>query len=165
MALGSTCKATMDTHYNTKDITTVRDIDELIVPAARNLVVSIYSPPVSAHSACSVQSLEMNLHSYVTTQLTAYHKLQWVLDSEFGENLEYAKQADCPADLTLHEYLEFARIRAGGTLQFVNIVRALQNGMDFSQLHTFELLTQSLWQVGPSKPVSEKVFVYYYQFF
>lgn len=120
------------------------------MPAARNLVMAIVTSHVSSHSHCSVTSVVPNVHSLVTIRLQEFNQLQWVLDStEYSENISYATQAECPHGMTLHEYLEFTRIRSGGNLQFTNLLRALHEGMDFTLPHTLDLLVQSLWQVGP----------------
>ena len=149
VVLGSTCKATMETHFNTKSILTC-DVQDLIVPAARNWVVGVSSTTFSSHWHTLIDDVSTDISSYCTIQLSQKESLQWVLDStDHPENQAYATQANCPAGMLLNEYLEYARIRAGGHLQFTNIVRALHEGLDFSKSHTFDLCLQALLQVGP----------------
>jgi hypothetical protein len=147
VALGSTVKATMETHLARQDVQSIANLEDLIVPAGRNLTVGTIF-----FESCGINSLHSVLAARCTIELTQHmSELQWVLNSAPNpENQGYATQAQCPPSMTLLQYLEFTRIRAGGELQFVNIVRALHEGMDFTESHTFDLLRQALWQVGPS---------------
>lgn len=119
-----------------RDIT-VASVEDLIVKNAQNLI-GIVNSPLSSHARCSIGTVQQDLQSFVTIKLSTCKQLQWVLDSaDNPENTAYATQADCPDGMTLREYLEFARIRSGGALQFLNLVRALlHDGMDFTLSYT-----------------------------
>ena len=149
VVLGSTTNATMETHLKKKSILGC-DVQDLIVPAARNWVVGVSSTTFSRHTDTLIDDVKTDISFYCTIQLSEKRSLQWVLDStDHPENQAYATQANCPAGMLLNEYLEYARIRAGGHLQFKNIIRALYEGLDFSKSHTFDLCLQALLQVGP----------------
>lgn len=140
----------METHYKIQNILTLSRVEDLVVKAARDLVVGVVKSPLSSHSHCSMGNVEQDLKSYVITNLTTFKQLQGVLNSaDNSENETYASQANCPNGMTLQEYIEIAGIRSGGKLQFLNLVRALHTGMDFTRPHTLDLLVQTLWQVGP----------------
>lgn len=142
--LGSTCKATMETHYNRRNVQHLANMEDLIVPAARNIVVADVD-------GCAIHGYTSIINSKCTLQLAPPNmSLQWVLDgTEYGENISYAKQSTCPNNMTIAQYIEFTRIRAGGALQLRNIVRAIHESMDFTSPASFDLLCQALWQVGP----------------
>lgn len=148
--LGSTVKATLETHFHHKSVLN-GEVDQLIVPAARNLTLGIVSSQFTNGKSFRLSDITVNMHLHCTIQLTTMQSLQWVLDStESNENIAYAHQSDCPTGMTPPQYIEFARIRSGGKLQFVNIIRALHEGiLDFTKLHTIDLLLQALLQVGP----------------
>lgn len=64
-------------------------------------------------------------------------------------NAVIADQADCPRDLSLHEYTAFAGLRSGGRIQWLNIARELANRtLTFRREAVHVLLTQAAWQVG-----------------
>ena len=59
-------------------------------------------------------------------------------------------QADCPADLSLDEFITFGHLRSGGSLQWVNILRGLRSRtLNFRRHQVHFLLAQAAFQVGP----------------
>jgi hypothetical protein len=59
-------------------------------------------------------------------------------------------QADCPADLSLDEFIAFAHLRSGGSLQWLNILQGLRSrtlNLRRDQVH--DLLAHAAFQVGP----------------
>ena len=59
-------------------------------------------------------------------------------------------QADCPADLSLDEFITFAHLRSSGSLQWVNILRGLRSRtLNFRRHQVHFLLAQAAFQVGP----------------
>ena len=59
-------------------------------------------------------------------------------------------QADCPTNLSLEEYIAFAHLRSGGSLQWLNILHGLRSrtlNLRHPQVHF--LLSYTAFQVGP----------------
>ena len=65
-------------------------------------------------------------------------------------NCTIASQADCPEEITLHEFLAFSGLRSGPRLQWLNIARELASPyLSFRREEVHTLVTQSAWQLGP----------------
>jgi hypothetical protein len=61
-----------------------------------------------------------------------------------------AAQADCPKELSLHEFIAFAGLRSGPRLQWLNIARELASPfLSFRREEVHTLITQAAWQLGP----------------
>ncbi|KAF9510459.1 hypothetical protein BS47DRAFT_1377450 [Hydnum rufescens UP504] len=94
-----------------------------------------------------------NVSSRCTMQLPPgpYSSLQYAVTStSHTSNEVLAKQSECPADISLHEYAAFGGIRAGPRLQWLNISREI--AAQTLSLHREEvhiLLAQAAWQIGP----------------
>jgi len=59
-------------------------------------------------------------------------------------------QADCPKDISLHEFIAFSGLRSGPRLQWLNIARELASPfLSFSSEEVHTLITQAAWQLGP----------------
>ena len=59
-------------------------------------------------------------------------------------------QADCPADLSLDEFITFAHLRRGGSLQWLNILQGLRSRtLNLRRHQVHFLLTLAAFQVGP----------------
>jgi hypothetical protein len=59
-------------------------------------------------------------------------------------------QADCPKEITLHEFLAFSGLRSGPRLQWLNIARELASPyLSFRREEVHTLVTQAAWQLGP----------------
>ena len=59
-------------------------------------------------------------------------------------------QADCPADLSLDEFIAFAHLRSGGSLQWLNILQGLRSRTLNLRRHPVHyLLACAAFQVGP----------------
>lgn len=80
-----------------------------------------------------------------------YEGLQFVVDStSHTSNEVIARQAECPAALTMHEYYAFGTLRSGFRLQWRNIARELTACvLNFNRQEVNILVTQAAWQVGP----------------
>jgi hypothetical protein len=88
-------------------------------------------PPVPTSSSYS------DLHRFVT-------------GTQHTPNDIIATQADCPKEISLHEFIAFAGLRSGPRLQWLNIARELASPFltfRFEEVHT--LITQAAWQLGP----------------
>ncbi|KAH9063764.1 hypothetical protein EDB83DRAFT_804615 [Lactarius deliciosus] len=61
-----------------------------------------------------------------------------------------AAQADCPPELSLHEYMAFSGLRSGPRLQWLNIARELPSpSLSFRREEVHTLITQTAWHLGP----------------
>lgn len=80
-----------------------------------------------------------------------YERLQFVVDgTSHTSNEVIARQAECPAALTMHEYYAFGTLRSGFRLQWRNIARELLTGvLNFNCREVNILVTQAAWQCGP----------------
>lgn len=80
-----------------------------------------------------------------------YCHLQKTVDfTTHTSNEVLADQASCPKELNLLEHIAFASMRAGGRLQWLNILRELRAGtVTFSSPDVHHLITQAIWQIGP----------------
>ncbi|KAF8546631.1 hypothetical protein OG21DRAFT_1501910 [Imleria badia] len=59
-------------------------------------------------------------------------------------------QADCPADLSLDEFVAFGHLRSGGSLQWLNILRGLcSRTLNFRRHGVHFLVAHAVSQVGP----------------
>ena len=88
-------------------------------------------------------------------------------DSELGKyltttthmsNKVLSAQADCNADLSLHEFIAFGHVRSGGSLQWMNILKELRSRtLNFRRPEVHLLLAQASAQVGPLSNTGELV--------
>jgi hypothetical protein len=61
-----------------------------------------------------------------------------------------AAQADCPAEINLHEFVAFSGLRSCPSLQWFNIARELASPfLSFRREEVHTLITQAAWQLGP----------------
>ncbi|KAF8548327.1 hypothetical protein OG21DRAFT_1449260 [Imleria badia] len=61
-----------------------------------------------------------------------------------------SSQADCPADLSLDEFLAFAHLRSGGSLQWLNILQGLRSRtLNLRRHQVHFLISYAAFQVGP----------------
>ncbi|CUA68377.1 NADH-ubiquinone oxidoreductase chain 5 [Rhizoctonia solani] len=98
--------------------------------------------------------LDVTFAKYGTTKLpenSAYshleHAIQWTTHTS---NEILASQYDCPKELSLHEHIAYGTLRSGAYLQWMNIVRGLEeNLLAFSSDEVRLLHTQAAWQIGP----------------
>jgi len=78
------------------------------------------------------------------------HLHHFVSNTKHTPNDIIASQADCPREITLHEFLAFSGLRSGPRLQWLNIARELASpylSFRLGEVHT--LVTQAAWQLGP----------------
>ncbi|KAH7333016.1 hypothetical protein B0J17DRAFT_709438 [Rhizoctonia solani] len=65
-------------------------------------------------------------------------------------NQVLADQHICPTELGLHEHIAFGTLRSGARLQWMNIVRGLEEDLlTFDSDEVWLLHTQAAWQIGP----------------
>ncbi|EUC59846.1 large low complexity protein, putative, partial [Rhizoctonia solani AG-3 Rhs1AP] len=80
-----------------------------------------------------------------------YRHLEYTLGSTtHSSNQVLADQHDCPIELSLHEHIAFGTLRSGARLQWMNILRGLEEDLlSFSSDEVWMLHTQAAWQMGP----------------
>ncbi|KAF8129296.1 hypothetical protein EV363DRAFT_1451295 [Boletus edulis] len=67
-------------------------------------------------------------------------------------------QADCQMDLSLHEFIAFAHLRSGGSLQWMNILRELHSrSLNFRRPEVHLLFAQASTQLGPLADTGELI--------
>ncbi|KAF8492811.1 hypothetical protein F5888DRAFT_1795530 [Russula emetica] len=75
---------------------------------------------------------------------------RFVCGTQHTPNDIIAAQADCPKEITLHEFLAFSGLRSGPRLQWLNIARELASPyLSFRREEVHTLVTQAAWQLGP----------------
>ncbi|ESK95832.1 hypothetical protein Moror_12444 [Moniliophthora roreri MCA 2997] len=86
-----------------------------------------------------------------------YYNLQYAIDcTDHTPNTVMANQSECNQDLTLHEYIAFATLRSGPSIQWLNILRELSSGnLTFRRVEVEMLLLQAAFQTGPLTSGSE----------
>ncbi len=84
----------------------------------------------------------------VSTPYSKFHS--FVSATHHTSNEVISAQADCPPELSLHEYMAFAGLRSGPRLQWLNIARELPSpSLSFRREEVHTLITQAAWQLGP----------------
>ena len=75
---------------------------------------------------------------------------RFVCGNQHTPNDIIAAQADCPKEISLHEFLAFSGLRSGPRLQWLNIARELASPyLSFRREEVHALVTQAAWQLGP----------------
>jgi hypothetical protein len=75
---------------------------------------------------------------------------RFVCGTQHTPNDTIAAQADCPKEITLHEFLAFSGLRSGPRLQWLNIARELASPyLSFRREEVHTLVAQAAWQLGP----------------
>ena len=75
---------------------------------------------------------------------------KYVKQTVHTPNEVLAAQMDCPADLSLNEFVAFAHLRSGGSLQWLNILQGLRSRtLNLRRYHVHYLLAHAAFQVGP----------------
>jgi len=78
------------------------------------------------------------------------HLHRFVSNTQHTANDTIASQADCPKEISLHEFIAFSGLRSGPRLQWLNIARELASAsLSFRLEEVHTLFTQAAWQLGP----------------
>ena len=100
-------------------------------PFLRSTIASLCTPPIP------VSSPYREIHSFVS-------------GTHHTSNEVIAAQADCPTELSPHEYMAFSGLRSGPRLQWLNLARDLSSpSLSFRREEVHTLITQAAWQLGP----------------
>ncbi|QRV92775.1 kinase-like protein [Ceratobasidium sp. AG-Ba] len=147
ITIASTTKSFTRSHYKTTKIPSVEKMVCVNNGLSFKLFDSIGSTWASAPFAKTsfVKYGTFNLKSK-----SSYRYLQYSLEgTEHTSNQVLADQSDCPKELSLHEHYAFGTLRSGPRLQWMNIVRGLEeNILTFSREEVDILHTQAAWQIG-----------------
>jgi hypothetical protein len=149
ITLGSTTKSFSDrSHY--RDVKIPAKVSSVLVN--NGLSFKLFD------AACSSWTMESFSASSVSDLCTPplpssspYGLLHhFVSGTQHTPNDIIACQADCPKEITLHEFLAFSGLRSGPRLQWLNIARELASPyLSFRREEVHTLITQSAWQLGP----------------
>ncbi|KAF7944218.1 hypothetical protein EAE96_010620 [Botrytis aclada] len=149
--LGSRDKPFVISHYKSKLISQAA-VEYILKPTGLNYMVvdNVESDQIAvANDFCA----NLGIRRLCTMRFApAFMKLEAFLeDTKSTTNETLANQANCPATLTLHEFYQFASLRCGHYLQWLNILRECEARLlDLNSNEVFQILTQSAWQVGPA---------------
>jgi hypothetical protein len=73
-----------------------------------------------------------------------------VSGTQHSSNEIIAAQADCPKEISIHEFFAYSGLRSGPRLQWLNIARELASpSLTFRREEVHVLITQAAWQLGP----------------
>jgi len=148
--------------------------DRRFLPRDRNsLSYSKIGIPASINDVLIVKGLEQSLKLFDRTDVsragypsaptiahtcaprfhesTPYKTIHpFVSGTHHTSNEVVAAQADCPPELSIHEYIAFSALRSGPRLQWLNIARELSStSLSFRSQEVHMLITQAAWQLGP----------------
>ncbi|ESZ97758.1 hypothetical protein SBOR_1840 [Sclerotinia borealis F-4128] len=151
ICLGSQTKPFIVSHYKEKLISSATT-ETIMKPSGLDFLVVDFR--ITQQSAISASFLShLDIRNLCTMQFApAFTKLQGCLQStENTTNVILAKQIDCPATLTLHEFYQFASFRSGYHLQWMNILREMEaRVLDLNREESFQMIAQAAWQAGPA---------------
>ena len=149
ITLGSTTKSFSDqTHYKKVQI----PAGEQFVLLNNGLSFKLYDRKTK--SWAEWPALGSTITHFCTPFILAsspYSKLHsFVTGTHHTSNEVIAAQADCPTELSPHEYMAFSALRSGPRLQWINIARELSSpSLSFRREEVHTLITQAAWQLGP----------------
>jgi hypothetical protein len=107
--------------------------------------------PVKHYRDQQLQSYSFKYHLWRHSECPSCRQLEKYVDFTFHtSNDVLSAQADCPADLSLDEFIAFAHLRSGGLLQWLNILQGLRSrtlNLHRHQVHF--LFAHAAFQVGP----------------
>ncbi|KAF8597353.1 hypothetical protein BDV93DRAFT_596776 [Ceratobasidium sp. AG-I] len=148
IVMGSTTKSFLQAHYASVKAPTTQD--KVCVNLALNFELYDGKNQVWASGPFT----GVTASSYGTFSLppnSSYLHLGYALQgTEHTSNQVIVDQHACPTDLSLHEHIAFGTLRAGPYLQWMNILRGLEeNCLTFSHEEVNILHGQAAWQIGP----------------
>ncbi|KAF8597360.1 hypothetical protein BDV93DRAFT_596797 [Ceratobasidium sp. AG-I] len=148
IVMGSTTKSFLQAHYASVRAPTTQD------RVCLNLGLNFELFDLHMYTWVSGPSQSATAAAYGTFSLpssSSYWRLNYALQGTMHtSNQVIADQHACPTDISLHEHLAFGTLRAGPHLQWMNIVRGLdENCLTFSREEVGLLHSQAAWQIGP----------------
>ncbi|KAH9028432.1 hypothetical protein EDB83DRAFT_2526323 [Lactarius deliciosus] len=148
ITIGSTTKSFGDqTHY--RKVKIPADVSDVLLN--NGLSFKLYDRKTESWAARSFQSTIANLCTPPIPVSSPYGKFHsFVCGTRHTSNEVIAGQADCPPELSAHEYLAFSGLRSGPRLQWLNIARELSSpSLSFRREEVHTLITQAAWNLGP----------------
>jgi hypothetical protein len=149
ITLGSTTKSFCDqTHYKKVKI----PAKEPFVLLNNGLSFKLYDRKTKSWTEWpALRSTITHFCTPFTPVSSPYGKLHsFVTGTHHTSNEVIASQADCPTELSPHEYMAFSALRSGPRLQWLNIARELSSpSLSFRREEVHTLITQAAWQLGP----------------
>jgi hypothetical protein len=148
VTIGSTTKSFADqTHYKTVRI----PAEESSVLVNNGLSFKLFdhhrSWVITPHSESSIAEF---CTPTVPTSSPYSGLHRFLCGTQHTPNDIIADQADCPKEITLHEFNAFAGLRSGPRLQWLNISREIASpSLSFRLEEVHTLITQAAWQLGP----------------
>ncbi len=149
ITIGSTTKSFRDqTHYKKVQI----PADDSDVLLNNGLSFKLYDR--NAKSWAAQPFLGSTITNFCTPSIpmsSPYGKIHsFVSGTHHTSNEVIAAQADCPPELSPHEYIAFSGLRSGPRLQWLNIARELSSpALSFRREEVHTLITQAAWHLGP----------------
>ncbi|KAK6595662.1 hypothetical protein H4I96_09981 [Botrytis cinerea] len=149
--LGSRTKPFIVSHYRNKFVFQAT-VENILKPTGLNYMVVDNG---GSHQVAVTGDFCANLgiRKLCTMRFApAFMKLEVFLEgTESTTNETLANQTNCPSALTLHEFYQFASLRCGHYLQWLNILRESEaHLLDLNSDEVFQILTQAAWQAGPA---------------
>ncbi|CAE6369605.1 unnamed protein product [Rhizoctonia solani] len=149
ITVGSATKSFNQSHYSST-ISVPALEDQVCLDNA--LEFRLYDRNGDAWAAGPFPSVTFSL--YGTLKIpgdSPYRHLEYTIKgTTHSSNQVIADQHDCPKTLGLHEHIAFGTLRSGARLQWMNIVRGLEETLlTFSADEVRSLHAQAAWQIGP----------------
>ncbi len=149
ITIGSTTKSFCDqTHYKKVQI----PADDSDVLLNNGLSFKLYDRKAKSWAAQPfLGSTIANFCAPPIPVSSPYGKIHsFVCGTHHTSNEVIAAQADCPPELSTHEYMAFSGLRSGPRLQWPNIARELSSpSLSFRREEVHSLITQAAWHLGP----------------
>ncbi|KAH8997170.1 hypothetical protein EDB86DRAFT_3076760 [Lactarius hatsudake] len=148
ITIASTTKSFSDqTHY--KSVQIPADVSDVLLN--NGLSFKLFDRASASWAAGPFASTVADACTPPIPTSTPYSELHsFVSGTHHTSNEIIAAQADCPPELSLHEYMAFAGLRSGPRLQWLNILRDIPSpSLSFCREEVHTLITQAAWQLGP----------------
>ncbi|KAH9980607.1 hypothetical protein BJV74DRAFT_898252 [Russula compacta] len=148
VTIGSTTKSFTQSHYKSVGIPT----EEPSVLVNNGLSFKLFDSTRGSWLTDSLSGSSVaELCTPPTPTSSPYsHLHHFVCGTQHTPNDVIAAQADCPKEISLHEFIAFSGLRSCPRLQWLNIARELASpSLSFRREEVHTLITQAAWQLGP----------------
>ena len=112
--------------------------------------LSIWQPGRRYNTALE-RSRNLRYRLFLHSECPSCRDLEKYVDyTSHTSNDVLSAEAECPADLSFNEFIAFAHLRSGGSLQWLNILHELRSRtLNFRRHQVHYLLAHTAFQVGP----------------